>query len=259
MSSTENASRMPDRHVAPGDKSLSEGSSRDGSSSYDADELGHYRSLCTLAVVALVLGICSVLAFASPLMLIVPLSAAATALLAMRSISASAGGLSGLRLAQLGLALAVFFAVASIVRIEARSWMLKRQAEQVGRQWLSLAAERRAEDMLEYMTKPAIDKVSPTDSQKQPLSFFGGMLSAALLRNDPLVTRLSELAGGDQLPLRVEEADVAVAGNMPQAGFRFSVGDVEARQDCVVALKRFKAPGDKTVWLVDTWKLEASR
>jgi len=223
----------------------------------DADEWGQYRSLSTLAVVAFVLGICSLLTFASPLMLVVPLGAIATALLALKGISASAGNLSGAKLALFGLALAICFSAASFARVKLRDVILQRQADRVGRQWLSLAAEGRSEDMMQLMTKDAVDKLSPTDPAEQPMSFFGGVFANALMRQDPLVVGLTELAAADEMHLRLKEASIIAVANPPQAMFQYVAGRAESEQkDCTILLKRFPATELETVWLVDSWKLE---
>jgi len=224
---------------------------------YNADEWGQYRSLSTLAVVALVLGLCSVVAFASPLMGVVPLVAAATALLALKGISASEGGLSGARLARWGLALAILFGVASITRGKVAEMILQRQADRVGRQWLSMAAEGRAESMLELMTKDALDKISPAVEAGQPMPFFGEILASALIRQDPLVVELMELRKTGDIRFQLEDSGVIAASNPPQAFLRYATNSAnsEPRFGSMV-LKRFQASKTEEVWLVDSWEFE---
>lgn len=241
MSSIESASQSPDSNDTRG---------------YDADELGEYRSLSTLAVVALGLGIGSALTFASPLMLVVPLAAVGAALLALRAIAASGGGLTGARLARLGLALAILFTVAAFARVKVRNMLLQAQVDRVGRQWLTLAAQSRSEEMLELMTRAAVDKVSPTESGNQPLSFFGGMFATAMMRQDPLVVSLSERLEDDTLRLRLTEAEVFAGAKPPQAAIRYAAGIAEEAVECLLVFKRFQASDQATVWLVDSWKLE---
>jgi len=227
------------------------------STSYDADEWGQYRSLSTLAVVAFVLGLCSLLAFVSPLMLVVPLAAVATALLALKGIAASEGGLSGAKLARLGLALAILFTVASFARVKIRDVLLQRQADRAGRQWLSLAAQSRSEDMLELMTKAAAGKLLPTNTAQQQTSFFGGIFAIAMMRQDPLVVRLSELRGTGEIRLELKDASIVATGQPPEAFFRYIAGNAESeQQDCLMVLKRFQASDSETIWLIDSWALE---
>ncbi len=225
--------------------------------SYDADELGQYRSLSTLSVVAFVLGLCSVLAFVSPLVLIVPLAAVAIALLALRGIVLSGGGLTGARLARTGLALAILFGVASLARVKARDYLLQRQAESVAREWLSLAAEGRAEDMLSMMTKSAATGLTLAVEPGEQMPFFGGILASALIRHDPLVAGLMQLRTDAGLELKLREADVFAKSRPPQTAFRYTAGVAGTNQlDCMLVLNRYEAPQQERIWLVDSWTLE---
>ncbi len=225
--------------------------------SYDADEWGQYSSLSTLAVVAFVLGLCSAVMFASPLMVVVPLAAVATALVALKGIAASAGGLSGARLAYWGLALAIVFGVASVTRVKVREVILQRQADHVGRQWLSLAAEGRAEEMLQLMSRSAVEKLTPAVEPGQPMPFFAGILASALIRQEPLVVSLMELQEAGKGRYQLSDSSINAAGVLPQAVFRYIAGSAGAEQKtCLMVLKRFRAPNLEAMWMVDSWSLE---
>ena len=225
---------------------------------YDADEWGQYRSLSTLSVIALVLGLCSVVTFASPLMLVFPLAAAAAALLALKGITSSDGNLSGASLARWGLALAIMFGVASFARVQVRDLIVQRQAEGVARQWLSLAVDARSEDMMDLMSREAVEKVSPSaDASQAAPSIFGGMLASALMRQDPLVVALSELGEAGEVQFRLTDSEVIAAGNIPRAFLRFSAASNGSEERTfALELKRFRATEEKQVWLVDTWELQ---
>jgi len=226
--------------------------------SYDADEWGQYRSLSTLAVVSFVLGLCSAVMFASPLMVVVPLAAVATALVALKGIAASAGGLSGARLAHWGLALAIVFGVASVSRAKVRDVILQKQADHVGQQWLSLAAEGRAEEMLQLMTRTAVEKLTPAVEPGQPMPFFAGILASALMRQEPLVVSLMELQEtGKSNNYQLKDSSINVASKPPQAVFRYIASNTGSEQkSCLMVLKRFRAADSETMWMVDSWSLE---
>ncbi len=223
---------------------------------YNADELGQYRSLSTLAVIAFVLGLCSAAMFAGPLMVVVPLAAVAAALLALKGIASSEGGVSGAWLARWGLALAIFFSVASAAHIKVRDNLLQRQADDVGRQWLSLAAEGRSEEMLELMTEVAIDKVAPASGAGQ-MSVFGSIFSSALLRQDPLVVKLNDLQEVVAASFRLTDASVSIKSRPPQAVFRYTAScPGQEQQLCLLVLKRYRNADLNVIWLVDSWTLE---
>ncbi len=224
--------------------------------SHDADEWGQYRSLSSLAVVAFVLGVGSLLMFVSPLLMVVPLAAVATALLALKGIAASDGGLSGAKLARWGLALAILCSVASYARVKFSDVLMQRQADRVARQWLTLAAEGNAESMLELMSKSAIEKLTPAVAPDQPMPFFGYILASALIRHDPLTLGLAELQSEDG-SLRLKLADAGLLKGSPtQASLRYVANQSKAKPlTCLLALKRFASPAG-SLWLVDSWALE---
>jgi len=233
-----------------------------GADGYNADEWGQYRSLSSLAVVALVLGVCSLLVFVSPLLMVVPLAAIATALLAIKKIAASDGGLSGAKLARCGLALAILCSAASYARVKLHDAMLQRQADRAAQQWLSLAAEGNVESMLELLSGAAIEKLTPASTPGQPMTFFDKTLASALLRHDSLLLGLSEL-GTSQMRLQLAEATISEDAK-PQASLRYvvdSVGNTVAGNSeteplaCSLVLQCQTFP-EGNVWRVDSWTLE---
>lgn len=80
------------------------------------DELGVYRSLSGLAVLSLILGLLSILSFAPTnlFLWIVPPAAVVTGLVALRRISSAPDVWTGVRLAKIGIGLAVVFAGGAI-------------------------------------------------------------------------------------------------------------------------------------------------
>lgn len=225
-------------------------------SSHDADEWGQYRSLSSLAVVAFLLGVGSLLMFVSPLLMVVPLAAVATALLALKGIAASDGGLSGAKLAHWGLALAILCSVASYARVKFSDVLLQRQADRVARQWLALAADGNAESMLEMMSRGALEKLTPAVAPGQPMPFFGKILASALIRHDPVVLGMSKLQGGEG-SLRLKLANVGLLKeDQLQASLRYVASNLKAEPVvCLLALKRLTSLAGN-VWQVDSWALE---
>ena len=225
--------------------------------SYDADEWGQYRSLSSMAVIAFVLGLCSVVMFAGQLLMVVPLAAVAAALLALKGISASEGGLSGARLAWWGLALAIVFGVASVARLQVRDVLMQRQADRVGQQWLSLAAGGSTEGILDLMTQAAAAKLTPAVESGSSMPFLGGILASALIRQDPVVLSLAELKEGGEVSFRINDSSIDATSNPPQAVFRYLAQNADAEQaPYLMVLKRFRAANLEVIWLVDSWSLE---
>ena len=118
----------------------------------DVDELGQYRSLSTLAVMAFLLGLVSMLTFITPSLVVIPLTAMAVAALALTRIHSSAGALTGGWLARTGLVLAIVFAVAAFSRVSLRDHLSIQLAEAAARQWLSAVSTGQTEEALKMMT-----------------------------------------------------------------------------------------------------------
>ncbi len=225
---------------------------------FDADELGQYRSLSSLAVVSVVLGAFSALTFASPMLIVVPLAAAGTALLALRSIATSGGGLSGTRLALVGLTLAVMFGVAAFARVVVRDSLLERQVDQVCQQWLGLASDGQVDEMLVLMSKQAADRLKPAVEVAQPDSIFGGMLTSALMRQDPLVVALTTISESGELKFEIRDSQILATISPAQAQVRYAVSTAESDTSatCQIVLKRFRTGDNEFEWFVDGWTLE---
>lgn len=225
---------------------------------YDADELGQYRSLSTSAVISLLLGLCSVVVFASPLLVVVPLAAIALGILALLGIAKSEGGLTGGWLARCGLALAIFFAVGSFARLKVRDFTLLKQADRTAQQWLAHASKGQAEEMLEWTSQVAYQKISPTVEPGTPPSHFSGVLAGALLRNDPYVVSLQQQRESGDLNLAIADELIIAAGTAaPEAFLHYTAVGADADQESYgVKLKRYRLSAEEYIWLVDSWVLD---
>ncbi len=101
-----------------------------------ADEI-QYRSLSALAVVALLLGILSLLALLSPILWIIPACAVAVGALALRAIYQDSQK-TGERLAKIGMLLAVTVGLWAASYHFAREWYLFHTAKKFADQWLEV-------------------------------------------------------------------------------------------------------------------------
>jgi len=101
------------------------------------DEVG-FRTISVLSIVSLVLGLASPLAMIAPLLLVLPITGAVLALLAIRRIAVSDGALIGRTAAVIGLVLSVAWASAPLARAAVAKEMLSRQARDVALDWFHL-------------------------------------------------------------------------------------------------------------------------
>jgi hypothetical protein len=223
----------------------------------NADELGQYRSLSTLAVAALVLGLCSPLAFVGPLLLAIPLISVAVAWLALARIRASANCLTGRPLAIAGIVLAVVFAVASLTHVYVRDKLSTRLAGDAAQRWLSLVSADRIDEALEVMTPEALMKLQPPPpSRDVPRSPFEREKAVELLREDPLAHALEAAQEGKSVRFELGDKTSSWAEPDPQIGCKFQARGAQADMvEGSVVLSRRLSPQGGVAWLVDSWSL----
>jgi len=222
--------------------------------SVSAGELGSYRSLSTLAVVAFVLGLISPVVFISPLLLVLPLAAVGTALLALAKISASSGGLSGAGLARCGFALAIVFGVAATARITVRNELFRRQAAAAARQWLSLVAANQIEKAADMLTYAARERLRPPSPPGQRAPAVDRSQAAALLRQDPLVRILVPLQQQKHLIFTCRKATTVAnsGGKRVQCTYKIT-NSPAAPAALIVAVRRSQGAQGRVDWLIDAW------
>jgi hypothetical protein len=113
------------------------GQFHDGLSTSEAPSLQQYRSLCGLSVVALLLGLLSVVALAHPAAWSIPLLAIVCGAWALRRIHQHADALMGSQLAIGGLILGLFFLSWAPTSYFADRWLIYRESRQFAEEWLT--------------------------------------------------------------------------------------------------------------------------
>lgn len=107
----------------------------------DDETLAQYASVSRTAVLAVMLGLVSALVLIHPILLVVPLAAIATAVVALRQIATSEGRLLGTWPATAGLCLAALFLGWGLSRQITREGELSRQAQVFANGWLELTRQ----------------------------------------------------------------------------------------------------------------------
>lgn len=102
---------------------------------HDAAELSEYRSVSKLAVVALILGIASALAWIGPYAWAIPVVALCVSLISLARINRPALGLSGRKAAIGGLCLALIFGIGAPTRYYTYRYLVQREGLQFAMQW----------------------------------------------------------------------------------------------------------------------------
>lgn len=107
----------------------------------DPSEEDGYKTLCPLAIWALLLGLASALSLIHPLMWAVPVVTVMTAIVALRRIVRSEGAETGRGLVLLGLSLAIVFGSAAASRRVLTEWAIRRDARAFAQLWFELLAD----------------------------------------------------------------------------------------------------------------------
>jgi len=228
---------------------------------YSADELGPYRSVSSLAVAALVLGLLSSLSMFSPLLMVFPLAAIGVAGLALLKIDAAEGNLSGARLARWGLAMAVVFSSASIARAKVSRYLYQRQIDVVVQPWLTKLARGRHEDALGALSSDAIKKLSGQKPVLPVLPFIQNSRSADGLKGNSVVQALVQLGTPLRLPeviavgFELQEVQVSTTPRMLRAICLYRATNSRGESlDVTIQLGRPVGVGQAPDWLIDYWK-----
>lgn len=169
------------------------------------DDAGEYRSLSVLAVMSLVLGICSPAALTTPVLLAVPALGIGAGLLALRAIDQSAGGLAGRGLARAGIALSGLLLAAAIVRDPVRDRLMDQQADAAVRRWVELLASGKFGDARGVLSSGSVNSMlleREPGSKPMPVEQIAEIV-AKRLEHDPL-TALAAQAAESKGTLRLE-------------------------------------------------------
>jgi hypothetical protein len=220
---------------------------------YEAEELGKYTSLSSLAVCAFLLGVASLIALLAPLFVAVPIAGAFVSLFALARISNSAGALSGRTLAVVGLALAVACGVASPLRVKVRDHLYSDQADQAGRAWLHAVSENELDAALDQTTGNAKGNLMGPPSGDGPPAKYDPQTSVTRLGNDALVTKLREEAAHGELEFATKDLTCDVSSATPRVTITYQTSKPDDSLTMHLVLLRSPAAGN---WLVDSWRLE---
>jgi hypothetical protein len=142
-------------------------------------DLGQYRAVSGLAVVGLLAGVFSVLAFVHQLLYLVPLAAIVINLLALRQIAEASPPLIGRKAALTGLALALIFVGSAPVQRAVHRRDLRAQSLQIAREWFTALRDDRPEVACRLSRLPTTAAMRAQSPLKQ---FENGMLSLERIR-----------------------------------------------------------------------------
>jgi hypothetical protein len=225
--------------------------------SLEPADVDKYSQLAPLAVIALVLGLASVLALIGPLFFLVPLAAIGVSLLALSKIRLSDGALTGAGLARVGLALGTICLVASLVRSEVRDRMLQEQAGAAGQRWLTYMTEGDVVNGRALLTGDAAGGLVPRPepgAEPRPNEELN-RIATERLKQDPLVR---DFANVDRPQIELESLSEAVFdGGRTIVGAKFFLADPASGEHRHVDMrlarnKYYESEGEP--WRVDHWE-----
>ncbi len=224
--------------------------------SYEADELGRYTSLSSLAVCAFLLGLASLVALMAPLLVVVPIAGIFVSLLALVRINGSAGALSGKKLATCALALSVVCGIASPLRIKVRDALYQRQANRSARDWLELVTNNETEQALGRLSGNAKMSLMGPPPVGGPPPAYDPQTLALKLAQDTLVAKLQEEAHHGELEFATREFLCDTTGPIPRVAMVYQTVEPDNSLTIKLVLLRSVSPDKGGEWLVDSWNLE---
>jgi hypothetical protein len=221
--------------------------------SYEADELGRYTSLSTLAVCTLLVGLLSPVAILVPPFVVVPIAGMLLGLFALLRINSSSGALSGTKLVYCALALCAFSAVAGPVRVKVRDAAYIEQADGVARQWLAAAISSSARDAVEMLSGNALTGIAGPPPDEGPPPKLEPEILAAKLQQDHLVSELKSDADNGELEYVTQTAACDASGATPRVAVSYeTIGPNHSHKLNMVLVRSVTMPK----WFVDSWKLD---
>lgn len=165
----------------------------------DVQAVAEYRSVSGLAVLAAVLGVCSLAALVSRGLLVIPLLGVIVACFALRRIAASEGQLAGRTAALVGLALSLAIGAGVYVRGITLERLVAAEAQQWALEWCDLVLDDKLLIALELKNPPQSRR--PFDDS---LSEYYENNDAAIealdeFRNDPVIQALTSAPQGSRV------------------------------------------------------------
>lgn len=216
-----------------------------------------YSQVSGAAIIALLLGLASLLAFVGPLFFVFPVAAVGVALVALANIRKSDGALTGATLARVAVALALGCVAASLVRGSVRDTLMQRQAVDAAKQWLEALAAGRIPEARSLLTGEAQTKFVPVavgTGHQQVSPEEREQLIVNGLRNDVLTRALS----GQKDPGVLESVSPPMFdGGRAIVAMRFGVKDSRAGGHRHVDLQVVRArvyEREGRPWRVDRWQ-----
>lgn len=128
----------------------------------DPDDVIEYRPVNPLAVVGLLIGLASALAFAHPLMWLLPALGTLISAWALRSLATAATEQAGRKAALIGLTLSLLFGAAAVTRLVVFTWQLRVETQQLAKQWFEALRDGNPY-LANQFTRPLAGRVGPDD------------------------------------------------------------------------------------------------
>jgi hypothetical protein len=218
-----------------------------------------YRQVSPMAVIALILGLASLVAFIGSAFFLIPIAAIGAALLALGRINRSGGALTGRNLAHVAIALALFCTVASLVRDSVRDSLLNRQAVDAGQKWLTMLADGQIKEALGLLTGDAAASLVPRPEMGQPPlpEEVSKSLAEDHLRSDSLSRALN---GRSQAPTLESVAEPLFDGAKTIVPVTFTFTDPDKSDRRKIQLQMVRSAYYESLgkpWRVERWSLDA--
>jgi hypothetical protein len=213
------------------------------------NEIPSYRAISRLAIVSLLLGLTTILTFASPWFALAGLGAILTGVLATRSIGRYSDLLTGTRLAQAGIALGLVFSLSALTIGLVQGLKVKQSAAAFATQYAEVLKKGDLKNAVWYRLDPAARKTTEPQAFLQEINKDATNPEIAETYIGP-VKRLQAAAGpeGEVHFLRMEK--YGLDGITPYAFAAFEVHgrNAEGKDEDTHALIELRSPADSATF-----------
>ncbi|MEX1040552.1 MAG: DUF4190 domain-containing protein [Pirellulaceae bacterium] len=211
------------------------------------EDLINYREPSRAAVVALLLGVLSIVVVLSVMFLLLPILAIVAALVALRNIGRSEY-LTGRGMALTGLGLGAFWLAMAVVGYQMENRAAKSAAQEFSIPWVELLIDGRIMEAHQLMQHPGA-RVGPegdlanhyetSETEKEGLESF---------QNGPVILRLEQLSDRKLVPIPTGQSSVQRTEDAWYVSTFFHIRDMTSGEDLMkvrVGMQRNAAKGEE--------------
>lgn len=228
---------------------------------HSADELGQYRSLSPLAVLALLLGLAAPLVLTTPVLSIIPVAGIAVAIIALVKIHTAEGSLTGSFMAKAGLALCVCSLMLPQAKNYIRDSLALESSSAVAEQWIANICEGKEEvSALMVLPKTLYDiTIQPSSRNPPGNQIYSIEDGIAKFKKDFEVAEIAKQENSESFTLDPAMTIYVWKAKSPEVllHYNFTEEGKKTPNLCKILLERRPTEQGTDLWFVKRWDVVA--